>query len=159
MLKKLPWREVPLLDKTRATAHGRDEIHRLKAATVAGLPFPRAVQALQVVRRRRNVRTGKVTLERIYAVTSLTAEQATAAPLAALVRGHWHIEALHHIRDLTFTEDACRVHTGTAPRALATFRNLAIALTNLTGWTNLAATVDHYRSRPDRALDLIKPDS
>lgn len=32
------------MDKTRATAHGRDEIRRLKAATVPGLPFPHADQ-------------------------------------------------------------------------------------------------------------------
>ncbi|MCF1512582.1 ISAs1 family transposase [Streptomyces glomeratus] len=31
-LKQLPWRDVPLLDKTRATAHGRDEIRRVKTA-------------------------------------------------------------------------------------------------------------------------------
>ncbi|WP_372412149.1 ISAs1 family transposase [Streptomyces luteireticuli] len=157
VLKKLPWREVPLLHKARATAHGRDEIRRLKAAAVSGLPFPHAVQALQIVRRRRDVRTGKVTLERVYAVTSLTAGQANAAELAALVRGHWQIEAVHHVRDVTFTEDTCRVRTGTAPRALATFRNLAIGLANLAGWTNCAAATDHYRSRPDHALDLIKP--
>lgn len=29
-LKRLPWRDVPLLGKTRATAHGRDEIRRVK---------------------------------------------------------------------------------------------------------------------------------
>ncbi|MFP8884398.1 ISAs1 family transposase [Streptomyces mangrovi] len=156
-VKALPWRDVPLLDKTRATTHGRDEIRRLKAATVTGLPFPHAVQALQVVRRRRSIRTGKITLERVYAVTSLTAESATTAELAALVRGHWQIEALHHIRDVTFAEDACRVHTGTAPRALATFRSLAIALANLAGWANLAAAADHYRSYPDHAIDLVKP--
>ncbi|WP_179199848.1 ISAs1 family transposase [Streptomyces sp. NRRL B-24572] len=50
-LKQLPWREVPLLDKTRATEHGRDEIHRVKTCTVTrGLDFPHAAQA---VRRRR----------------------------------------------------------------------------------------------------------
>ncbi|MFJ9152342.1 ISAs1 family transposase [Streptomyces sp. NPDC102270] len=30
LVKDLPWKEVPLLDRTRATAHGRDEIRRLK---------------------------------------------------------------------------------------------------------------------------------
>ncbi|MFE7381816.1 ISAs1 family transposase [Streptomyces zhihengii] len=114
-LKKLPWRDVPLLDRTRATRHGRDEIRRLKAATVTGLAFPHAVQALQIVRRRRDDRTGKVTLERVHTVTSLTAEQATAAQLAATVRGHWQVEALHHVHDTTLREDACRVRTGTHP--------------------------------------------
>lgn len=156
-VKKLPWRDVPLLDKTRTAGHGRDEIRRLKAATVTRLAFPHAVQALQIVRRRRDLRTGKVTIERVYAVTSLAAEQATAAQLAAVVRGHWQVEALHHIRDTTLHEDACRVRTGNAPRALATLRNLAIALAQLIGWSNHAEAADHYRSRPDHALDLITP--
>ncbi|MGP3690704.1 ISAs1 family transposase [Streptomyces sp. IBSNAI002] len=159
MLKRLPWRDVPLLDKTREAGRGRDEIRRLKAATVGGLTFPHAVQALQIVRRRRDVRTGQVTLERAYAVTSLQAGQATPAQLAAAVRGHWQIEALHHIRDTTLREDVCRVRTGNAPRALATFRNLAIAPAHLVGWTNHAQAVDHYRSHPDHALDLITPTS
>ncbi len=63
LLKALPRRDVPLLGKTRATAHGRDEIRRVKTATVAQLPFPHASQALQIVRRRRNVTTGKVSLD------------------------------------------------------------------------------------------------
>lgn len=50
-LKALPWRAVPLLDKTRATTHGRDEIRRIKAAAVAGIAFPHAVQAVQIMRR------------------------------------------------------------------------------------------------------------
>ncbi|MFJ5221060.1 ISAs1 family transposase, partial [Streptomyces sp. NPDC088354] len=54
-----------------------------------------------------------------YAVTSLTAEQATAAQLAELVRDHWKIEALHHVRDTTFAEDASQLRTGNAPRRRA----------------------------------------
>ncbi|MEV5084197.1 hypothetical protein ACIQFZ_01320 [Streptomyces sp. NPDC093064] len=30
------------------------------------------------------------------------------------------------------------------------------ALAELAGWRNHAAAVDHYRSHPDHALDLIK---
>ncbi|MEU5307065.1 hypothetical protein [Streptomyces noursei] len=33
--------------------------------------------------------------QRVHAVISLAAGQATAAQLAALVRGHWKIEAVH----------------------------------------------------------------
>ncbi|MFD5513747.1 ISAs1 family transposase [Streptomyces sp. NPDC127051] len=135
-LKKLPWRDIPLLDKTRTAGHGRDETRRLKAATVTGLAFPHAVRALQIVRRRRDVRAGKVTLERVCAVTSLQNEQADAAQPAAAIRGHWQVEALHRMRGTTLREDACRVRTGSAPRALATFRNLAIALAHLAGWAN-----------------------
>lgn len=151
------WRDVPLLDRTRERGHGRDEIRRLKAASVSGLLFPYADQALQIVRRRRDLRTGKVSIERVYAVTDLTMHRATAPQLAQFARGHWEIEALHNVRDTTLAEDASKIHTGNAPRAMATFRNLAIALAHLVGWHNQAAAVDHYRSHPDHAFDLITP--
>ncbi|MGW1752458.1 hypothetical protein ACWCRD_44090 [Streptomyces sp. NPDC002092] len=122
---------MPLLDKMRATAHGRDEIRRIKAAAVAGIAFPHAVQAVQIVRRRRIVTTGKVTLERIHGVTDLTPEQADATEIARRVRGHWGIEnKIHHVRNTTYAEDASRVRTGTAPRAMASPRNLAIGFSD-----------------------------
>ncbi|WP_330301562.1 MULTISPECIES: ISAs1 family transposase [unclassified Streptomyces] len=158
LVKELPWREVPLLDRTRATAHGRDEIRRLKAATVPRLPFPHADQALQIVRRRRTLRTGKVSIERVYAITSLTVHQANAADLAERIRGHWAIENReHHVRDVTFGEDASRVRTGGAPRAMASLRNLAIGALRLAGWDNIAEGLRHHgrdMTRPPAALGL-----
>ncbi|GED90483.1 transposase [Streptomyces sp. 6-11-2] len=121
----------------------------------AGSAFPHAVQAVEVKRRRTNRTTGKTTVKTIYAVTSLTSGQATASQLAELIRGHWQVEALYHVRDVTFAEDASRVRTGNAPRAMATFRNLAIGLIRQAGWTNIAAASDHYRSRTDHALQLL----
>ncbi|MFI0214883.1 transposase family protein [Streptomyces lydicus] len=64
---------------------------------------------------------GKTTITTVHAVTSLTAEQATCARMAALIRGHWTIEAHHHVRDTTFTEDASPLRTG----ARRTFRATA----------------------------------
>ncbi|WP_328913296.1 MULTISPECIES: ISAs1 family transposase [unclassified Streptomyces] len=155
-LKHLPWRDVPLLDKTRATAHGRNEIRRVKTATVADLDFPHAAQAVQIVRRRRIVATGKVTLERVYAVTDLAAEQAQADEIAHHVRGHWGIEnQLHHIRDTTYAEDASRVRTGTAPRAMASLRNLAIGALRLAGHTGIAASLRHHARDATRPLATL----
>ncbi|WP_327579016.1 hypothetical protein [Streptomyces sp. NBC_00145] len=59
------------------------------------------------------------------------------------------------MRDVTFAEDTSRVRTGTAPRAMATLRNLAIGLMRQAGWTNIAAAADHSRSRTDHALQLL----
>ncbi|MFE9171661.1 ISAs1 family transposase [Streptomyces kebangsaanensis] len=101
-LKSFPWKQVPLQDRTRATGHGRHEIRRLKVCTVNNLLFPGARQAVQIVRRRVHRKTGKISLKTVYAVTSLTAEQAGPAQLARLIRGHWTVEAPHHIRDVTF---------------------------------------------------------
>ncbi|MFK0297535.1 ISAs1 family transposase, partial [Streptomyces sp. NPDC090442] len=74
-LKKLPWREVPLLERTDEKGHGRREIRRLKAVTLAGsgLRFPHTVQAIQIRRRRQDLKTGRTSTETVYAVTDLTA--------------------------------------------------------------------------------------
>ncbi|MFF3514664.1 ISAs1 family transposase [Streptomyces sp. NPDC002573] len=155
-LRRLPWREIPLQHRTRDKTHGRHEIRRLKVCTVQpGLRFPHAVQAIEIKRRRTNRKTGKTTVKTIYAITSLTPAQTTPAQLAQLIRGHWQVEALHHVRDVTFAEDASRVRTGTAPRAMATLRNLAIGLIRQAGWTSITAATDHYRSRADHALQLL----
>jgi predicted transposase YbfD/YdcC len=153
-LKQLPWRQVPLQGRTRATAHGRDEIRRIKTCSVArGLDFPYAAQAVQVVRRRRTVTTGRVTLERVYGVTSLRPHQAEPADLASWVRGHWGIEnKIHHVRDATFAEDASRVRTGTAPLAMASLRNLALGALRHAGHDNIAAGLRHHARDPRRPL-------
>ncbi|MGW1779425.1 hypothetical protein ACWCQQ_09820 [Streptomyces sp. NPDC002143] len=151
-LKALPWREVPLLDKpgpprTAATRSAGS------SAAVTGIAFPHAVQAVQIVRRRRIVTTGKVTLDRVYGVTDLTAEQADATEIARRVRDHWGIEnKIHHVRDTTYAEDASRVRAGTAPRAMASLRNLAIGALRLTAQTNVAAGLRHHTRDANRPL-------
>lgn len=44
--------------------------------------------------------------------------------LAELAQNHWSVEPLHHIRDVTYDEDASRIRTDATPRAMATLRNL-----------------------------------
>ncbi|MBB5966437.1 ISAs1 family transposase [Planomonospora venezuelensis] len=155
-LKTLPWRDAFLSDRTDERGHGRREIRRMKICTVRpGLPFPHAAQAIQVKRRRTDHKTGKTTIVTVYAITSLPVGRLPHARLAALIRGHWSIEALHHIRDVTYREDASRVRTGAAPRIMASLRNLAIGLARLVGWTNIAAATDHYRSHPADGLQLL----
>ncbi|MCX5115312.1 transposase [Streptomyces sp. NBC_00378] len=97
-----------------------------------------------------------VTLERVYAVTDLTAEQADAPEIAHRVREHWGIEnKIHHVRDTTFAEDASRVRTGTAPRAMAALRNLAIGALRLTGCDNIAAGLRKHSRNATRLLATL----
>ncbi|MEV7939300.1 ISAs1 family transposase [Kitasatospora sp. NPDC088264] len=154
-LKSLPWKDIPLQGRTRGIGHGRSEIRRIKVATVNNLLFPGACQAVQVKRRRTDRKTGKTTIATIYAVTSLTAEQATPAQLAQLIRGHWKIEALHHVRDTTFAEDASQLRTGNAPRAMATWRNLAVGALRLSGVRNIAAGLRRNARDARRPLALL----
>jgi predicted transposase YbfD/YdcC len=154
-LRSLPWTEIPLQGRVKGTGHGRSEIRRIKVATVNSLLFPGARQAVQIKRRRTDRKTGKTTIKTVYAVTSLTAEQAIPAQLATLIRDHWQIEALHHVRDTTFAEDASQLRTGNAPRAMATWRNLAIGALRLAGATSIAAAVRHNARNADRPLALL----
>ncbi|MFD7825868.1 transposase [Kitasatospora sp. NPDC059803] len=145
-------KDIPLQGRTRGTGHGRSEIRRIKVATVNNLLFPGACQAVQVKRRRTDRKT---TIATIYAVTSLTAEQATPAQLAQLIRNHWKIEALHHVRDTTFAEDASQLRTGNVPRAMATWRNLAVGVLWLSGVRNIAAGLRRNARDARRPLALL----
>ena len=107
---RLPWHRVPVGDR----GHGRAELRSLKAVSVRHFGFPHAAQVIQVTRKRRDLHTTKWQTVTAYAITSLPFEQARPARLADLLRGHWAIEALHHVRDVTFAEDASQVRTGAA---------------------------------------------
>ncbi|WP_218061679.1 ISAs1 family transposase [Planobispora rosea] len=155
-LKALPWRDAFLNHRSDERGHGRREIRRMKICTVRpGLPFPHAAQAIQVKRRRTDQKPGTTTIVTVYAITSLPPGHLTHARPAALIRGHWSIEALHHVRDVTYREDTSKARTGAAPRIMASLRNLAIGLARLIGWTNIAAAIDHYRSHPADGLQLL----
>ncbi len=92
----------------------------------------------------------------MYAVTSLTAEQAQPDELAAYIRGHWKIEnRLHWVRDVTMGEDLSRSRTGGGPRMMASLRNLALSILRLAGHTNIAKALRHNARKPKRALELV----
>lgn len=64
--------------------------------------------------------TSKLTIERVYLITSLPPGVATNAQFVAWIRGHWKIEnLLHHVRDRTFREDDSKIHIGRLPRIMA----------------------------------------
>jgi hypothetical protein len=105
-----------VLDRTRDQGHGRVELRTLKVATVPGLGFPHAAQAIQLTRRVRDHASRRWRTVTIYAVTSLTTTQTAPWQLAGYLRGHWTIEnGPHWVRDATFAEDAFQVCTGTTP--------------------------------------------
>jgi predicted transposase YbfD/YdcC len=143
-LAALPWRQVPVAHEARERGHGRAERRTLKVTAVtAGLAFPHAAQAIQIVRRRKCTGKKKWSRETVYAVTSLTATQASPAELAAIIRGHWAIE------------DRSQVRTASGPRVMATLRNLAITILRLAGHASIAAALRHHARRPDRPLRTI----
>lgn len=157
-LAALPWSQVPVGHVEHDKGHGRRECRTLRVISSAlpRLPFPHARQALRITRERLDLHSGQVGREVVYAVTDLTFEAAGPARLATLVRGHWTIEnRVHHVRDVTYREDASRVRAGPIPRVMATLRNVAIGLDRLTGCTNIAAATRRLAQSPDRVINLL----
>ncbi len=104
--------------------------------------------------------TGEVTRAVTSAVTSLARAEVTPHELAALWRrvpsGCWTIENRRQYgRDLTLGEDACQLHAGQAPPALAAGRNALISLLRGAGWRNIAAGLRHYSTSVYDALQFI----
>jgi hypothetical protein len=126
-LKALPWRKVPVADHTHNRGHGRAETRRLQVTTVAGLDFPTPHRPAKHPPGPPTCRPALAHRDRLRGHQP-TAVQAHPARLADWVRGHWGIEALHHLRDVTFAEDASQARTGAAPRVMASLRNLAIGI-------------------------------
>jgi predicted transposase YbfD/YdcC len=154
-LTALPWRQVPVADHTLDRGHGRVEVRQLQVTTVAGLDFPHAAQALRITRRVRPLTARRWRTVTVHAIASLAAARASPARLADWARGHWGIEALHHIRDVTFCEDASQLRSGTAPRAMASLRNLAVGILRAHGDRNTAAALRHYARDANRVLPLL----
>ena len=75
-------------------------------------------------------------------------------------KGHERIEnRLHHVRDVSYDEDRCRVRTGHLPRNLACLTNLAISIVRLKGrFDSIPQAHRHYARRPQDAVrQLINP--
>ena len=70
-----------------------------------------------------------------YYATSVAERELTDEELLEAIRGHWSAieNGVHHRRDVSFGEDACRVAQRSAAHALATLRNLAIGLYEIQG--------------------------
>ena len=71
------------------------------------------------MRWRRLSQKKKWSRETVYAVTSLTATQASPGGLAAIIRGHQAIEdRLHWVRDTDYDEDRSQIRTASGPRVM-----------------------------------------
>ena len=103
-----------------------------------------------------NKRTLHMRREVGYAVTSLPPARGAAHHLLELWREHWCIEnKLHYVRDVSFDEDRSQVRTGHIPQVMAAFRNLAISILRLRGYTNIAAACRRFAARAALALAAL----
>lgn len=109
--------------------HGRQEVRTYYLSTeLSGLHQQREWKGLKAIGMVHSVvtdvKTGEVTEAYRYYITSLT----DIETFARAVREHWGIEAsLHHVLDVSFQEDASKIHKDNAPDNMAVVRHFVIA--------------------------------
>jgi predicted transposase YbfD/YdcC len=137
--------------------HGRVERRTITTTTWLNeylADWPGVAQVFRLERQRRV--KGKMTVEVVYGITSLSSLAAGAERLLDYTRGHWGIEnGLHYTRDGTLGEDRCRVRRGQAPRVLASLRNVAVHLLRVMGQPSAAAATRVIVARPELALAML----
>ncbi len=155
------WMDRRADDVEKDRGHGRIEKRSLRVFQVpadAPLPgFPSARQMMMVIRERSTL-DGTVINDPdvVFAITSLSRDQAKPRDLARMLRGHWCIENnLHYVRDVTFGEDGSRVRTGSGPRVMASLRNIAIGIHRLNGETNMRHATRSCCQNSRRSFTLL----
>ena len=160
--------QPPWLEQERATEYhsgrwaskeyGRYEVRRLESRPALGnyLGWPGLGQVFQQHCERVILKTGEITRETTYGITSLRSEHVGPEQLETLCRAHWTIEnRTHYVRDVTMGEDANQTHVGNAPQALAALRNAILSLFRRHAWNNIAAAFRYYGASVRQALTLI----
>ena len=118
--------------------------------------FPYCGQVACIARYRKELKSGKIHTETVYAITSLSKQEADGDRLLDVARGHWGIEnRSHYVRDVTFDEDRSKVRTKSGPRIMSTLRNLAISVLRFLGHSNIPKATRRMMFKPHLALNLI----
>jgi predicted transposase YbfD/YdcC len=154
-LDALPWATVPIGHTSHDRGHGRDERRTIQVLPAPEGIFPYAQQAFLVERYVHDLSGALTSAIAALGITALPAAHAGPERLADLVRGHWGIEALHHIRDVTYDEDRSQLRKGSAPQVLAGLRNLTIGALRTAGRTNIASSLRWISRNPTRVLPIL----
>ncbi len=120
--------------------------------------WPHLGQAFRIDRPVTDLDGGNPRDEVVFGITDLTPDQADAATIGRLVRGHWGIETrLHWVRDVVYDEDRSQVRTQNGPRVMATLRNTAISLLRHVGVGNIQRAVNYLHRHPQQVARLLFP--
>ena len=105
-------------------------------------------------RRTEDLNTGKTSDERSYYVSNqpaATHEQ----DLFDAVRGHWRVESMNWIRDVTFNEDQVRTKDPNTGQILSSLRTMALTLLQSLHPKNVKATLEELADTPNALHDLL----
>jgi len=138
--------------------HGRLETRQVRcgAAHIEDVDWPDVQQVVRRECERIVLKSGKRSCEVSYGLLSMRPEEAGAASIERLWRGHWTIEnPVHHVRDVTFGEDAGHAAQGNTAHVLAALRNGLLTLFRSATWRSIPDALAHYGASVARVFTLI----
>ena len=139
--------------------HGRIETRNIWTTTALNhyLDFPHVGQAFAIERISINKKTGQISRELLYGITSRSPQQADARRLLEINRGHWAIEnCCHYILDWNYDEDRCRIRTGYGPENITRLRRFAIGLIKSKGVNNVAQKIRQLNKNTRSVFDYLR---
>jgi predicted transposase YbfD/YdcC len=139
--------------------HGRIETRKIWTTTELNgyLSFPHIGQVFAIEREFVDKRTGKLSKETAYGITSRKKEEADAERILKINRGHWTIEnSCHYILDWNYDEDRCRIRTGYGPENITRLRRFAISVIKSKDVYSVAQTIRRLSFNVRAVFDYLK---
>lgn len=139
--------------------HGRIETRKIWVTTRLNehLDFPYVAQAFAIKREVVNKKTGKITSEIAYGVTSQSEYDAKAIDVLRTNRNHWCIEnSCHYILDWSYDEDRCRIRSQYGPENISRIKRFAIGVIKAISAKGVAETMRNLTMNVRLVFDYLK---
>jgi predicted transposase YbfD/YdcC len=139
--------------------HGRIETRTIWTTTELNdyLDFPHVGQAFMIHRHAIDKKSGDISSEIAYGITSRPAHQADAQALLGVNRGHWTIEnSCHYIIDWNYDEDRSRIRTGRGPENITRLRRFAVGVIKSKGVRSVAQKMRELTRNVRLVLDYLR---
>lgn len=139
--------------------HGRIETRKIWTTCELNgyLDFPHVGQAFAIERKSMDKKTGKLSEEIAYGITSRTPDQADARRILETNRGHWSIEnSCHYIIDWNYDEDRSRIRTGNGPENVTRLRRFTVGLIKSKGVSNVAQKMRQLHRSARLVFDYLR---
>jgi predicted transposase YbfD/YdcC len=144
--------------------HGRVEKRTYQFYDIQNCLFdkrwePCHLNALIVVNRHFEViKSGKIMQEQSLYITNVAIIKeikSVTSNLANGIRGHWTIENIHQIRDVTFKEDNIKTTRGIYSKTYAIMISLAVACLNKVKPNNFTALIEEFTDDKNKLLKFL----
>ncbi len=120
------------------------------------LDFPALAQAFLIERQVLTKKTGHLTRELAYGITSRAACEASPQRLLQINRGHWTIEnRCHYVIDWNFDEDRGRIRCGHGPENVSRLRRFAVSLIQSKPGRSVAETLRRLNRNVRTVFDYL----